>query len=161
MDQEKLSPELEKLISRVKLKEPPRQMMSRYLSEVNAKIDQGIKSSHWGFPQFGAVFAIGLALAGSLYFFLARPQMQPAHEVKAISVQPSTESQKTEIASSKLPAAQKPLTLEEEMAVLEAFSDESLDESAELFGDEEALEDLTVLDEVELSRGMPAQTSGL
>ncbi len=165
MDQEKLTPELEKLISKVKLKEPPREMMTNYLSEVNTKIDQGIRSSHFGFPQVTGFFVIGLTLAGVLYFFL----MHPAAHVKEVSVEKNIADRSQEVTSpitsyiqtSTAPVSQKSLTLEEEMAVLEAFGDEFSDESVGLFGDDEALEELTVLDEVELSPGFGNQASGV
>ena len=171
MDQEKLSPELERFVSKVKLREPSPEMMANYLSEVNAKIDQGIKGSHFGFPQFAVVFAVGLAFAGSLYFFLVHPQRQPVRDVANISMQsvpenrwvkttPSTPPQQVQ-RKVVVPANNKSLTVEEEMTVLEAFGDESSDESAELLEDEEAFEELTMLDDVELSPQMQIRTSNV
>jgi len=164
MDQEKLTPELEKLISKVKLKEPAPKIMANYLSEVNAKIDQGVGGPHFGFPQVTVFFVIGAALAGFLYFFLVHPQVQPAFEIKNASVKEDGIDQSRQMASLIPPriqstagtSTQKSLTLEEEIAVLEAS-----DESADVFGDDEALDELTVLDEVELSPGLGNQTPGI
>lgn len=178
-NKEELTPELEQLISKVKLKEPPQELMKDYLSGVNAKIDQGIKSSYFGFSQFTVFLVIGVVLAGVFYFFLVRLQVKPVLEVKPATVQRSVKT--ASVIASEAPAkihggsvqqvvadndknqasTQKPLTIEEGVAVLEAFGDEFSDESPDVFGDDdEALDELAVLDEVELSAGLPKQPSG-
>ncbi len=164
-NKEELTPELEKLISKVKLKEPPQELMRDYLSGVNAKIDRGIKGSHFGFPQFAIFLVISAVLAGFFYFFLVRLQRQPVLEVKPAFIQRSVTGQGTEAPTSVVSetqhhgtvSAQKPLTIEEEVTVLEAFGDEFLNESSDVFGDDEALNELAVLDEVELSPGLANQ----
>ena len=148
MEQEELSPELKKLMGKVKLKEPSPEVMANYLSEVNAKINKGIKSSHFGFPQFAVVFAVGLVFAGSLYFFLGRTQKQPVSDTGTVSSIPQPAQAKAVVSS------KKPLTLEEEMAILEAFGDESSNESTGTFEDEDPFEELAMLDDVELSSHM-------
>ena len=162
MEQEELSPELKKLISKVKLKEPSPEMMANYLSEVNAKIDKGVKSLPFGFPQFAVIFAVGLVFAGSHYFFLGHAQKQPVSDTGTVSMQSAAENRRTETVSSVpqpaqakvVVSSQKPLTLEEEMAILEAFGDESSNESTGTFEDEDPFEELAVLDDVELSSHM-------
>ena len=55
----------------------------------------------------------------------------------------------------------RPFSLEEGIAVLEAFSEEVGDEGVDLFGDDETLEELASLDDVEVSFMRPHQTPGV
>ena len=166
-NKEDLAPELEKLISKVKLKEPPQELMRNYLSGVNAKINQGTKGNHFGFPQLAVFLVIGMALAGFLYFFLVLSQIKPVSEVKPVSVRQDVVSQGAQvlnlavskIRNSNTISAQKSLTLEEELAILEAFGEEFSDESSDVLGDDEAIDELVVLDEIELSPGFTNQAS--
>ena len=196
MEKEPLTPELKRLLEKVKLKEPPRTLTADYLAGVNARIDQRAKGVHFGFPQLTIFFVAGLALAGALYFFLKpmpNPQPQNPHVIASAlpagrqeapvdqaavgrlviwhrSVGSAKQSQNSEIASAlpeTLPRndgiAQKPLktlSVEEEMAILEAFSEESGNQVGDLFGDNESLEELSVLDELELSPSKSVQSAG-
>ena len=161
MDQDELSLELKKLLSKVKLKEPPREIMANYLSEVNAKIDGGIKNSHFNFPQFATVFAVGVILAGLFYLFSPRSQVKPVLETKpAVQKVQDLLTTVPQAPPTQVISTQKPLTVEEKMAVLEAFGDEFSDESVDLFGDDEVLEELALLDDMELSPQLSAQASG-
>ena len=153
---EELAPELEKLISKIKLKEPSRELMKDYLSGVNAKIDQGIRNSNFGFPQFAVFMAIGMALVGFLYFLFVHLQTKPV-SVKTASVASEAKFETSSRKDKGQTSTQKALTLEEEVAILKALGDESSDELSDVFGDEEALDELVVLDEVELSPGLANQ----
>ncbi|MBI4000057.1 MAG: hypothetical protein HY351_05520 [Candidatus Omnitrophica bacterium] len=170
MDKEHLSPELEQLIRKVRLKEPPEGLMADYLAGVNAKIDRGASGSHFGFPQVAMVLAVGLALAGAAYFYWVRPQTQSAPDVETTtfvvsetSVQPNNEAtvldNTEQPLSSEIPSTpvQKSLSIEEEMAVLEAFGEELDEEGIDLLGDDEVFEELGQLDEIELSPGFSTQ----
>ena len=156
MDKRELDPELEQLISKVKLKEAPQELMRDYLSGVNAKINQGMKEPYFGFPQFAVVCVVGLALAGLIYFVVVHgrpvtPVPETVREAEVVSPHPS----QPEVFQQTLP---KLLSIEEEMAVLETFAEEHSEDTAELFGDEEVFEELAQLDEAELSTASSIQT---
>lgn len=179
MDREQLALELERLMNQVRLKEPPRELMADYLSGVNAKIDRGIKSHGFGFPHLAVVFAVGLTIVGLAYCFFLRFQQEPASSnetppviameanVGAPLMAPpydrnelrgrdeSRYYQSKEIVPQARDREQlstpEVLSIDEEMAVLEAFQEEFQDEANDLFGDEGLLEELALLDEVELS----------
>ncbi|MBI1977719.1 MAG: hypothetical protein HYS55_03090 [Candidatus Omnitrophica bacterium] len=149
MNQEELPPELEKILKRVKLKEPPERLMKDYLSGVNAKIDRRGQGFHVSFPQVALACVIGLSLVGVLYLtFMARPK---AIELVSEPIQKVEAKPQVVAVESQVQATQKALSVEEEMAVLEAFSEEHGEGVAEFFGDEEMFEDLSQLDEVELA----------
>ncbi|MBI4358623.1 MAG: hypothetical protein HY584_04920 [Candidatus Omnitrophica bacterium] len=162
MDKTELTPELEKLVKGVKLKEPPEQLMADYLSGVNAKIDRGAEGAHFGFPQIAIVLAIGLTFAGAFYLFLTRPQGESPVQVAEITQKVETTPLSAELsgAAAKIEPLQ-PLSLEEEMEVLEAFGEEFQGEASDLFGDEEVFEELAQLDELELSPTLSTPTSSV
>lgn len=157
MNQEELPPELENILKQVKLKEPPESVMKNYLSEVNARIDRHGQGFHVSFPQVVLVCVLGFSLMGVLYLTLvARPK--PV-DVTSEPVQTMEAKSQTITVEHKVQINQKVRSVEEEMAVLEAFSEEHGEGVAELFGDEEVFEDLSQLDEVELATPPNAPTS--
>ena len=153
MNQEQLDLELKQLVSKIRLKEPPQKLMENYVSEVNTKIDHEMKNSSFGFPQLTVLLAVGFALAGLVYFFFVstHPRIEPA-PVAALASRTS--------AAAGFPASED-LSLEDQMALLEAFSGEYESETADSFGDDELLEELASLDELELSYTRSSQTSGV
>ena len=156
MEKKELDPELERLIDSVKLKEPPQELMRDYLSGVNAKIDQSAKWFHLGLPQLTVLCAIGLVSAGLMYFLIPHTKLviQVPKTVKTVEVAParSPEPKVQQNTSSK------PLSIEEEMAVLRAFAEERSEDVVELLGDDEVFEELGQLDETELSTPSATQT---
>ena len=146
MKHENLDPELEQLVKKLKLKEPSEDVMGNYLSGINARINEQIEQSHFGFPQFATVMAISLVLVGAVYFIYTS-YIKPVKNVEAIP-----NSQITSASSGTLPRNDaKPLSLEEEMTVIEAFAEESSKDMIELFGEDAVLEELAQMDESELS----------
>ena len=146
MKHENLDPELEQLVNKLKLKEPSEDVMGNYLSGINARINEQIKQSHFGFPQFATVMAISLVLVGAVYFIYTS-YVKPVKNVEAIP-----NSQITSASSGTLPHNDaKPLSLDEELAVLEAFVEDSSKDMIELFGEDAVLEELTQMDESELT----------
>ncbi|MBI4372810.1 MAG: hypothetical protein HY585_03690 [Candidatus Omnitrophica bacterium] len=140
-NQEQLSPELERVIKQVRLKEPPSEFMADYLAGVNSKIDRGVPHSQFGFPQIAMVLAIGLVMAGVAYFYFGyEPRASQVKVIPDVSIS-------------------KPLSVEEEMMILEAFSEELADGTGDPFGDDEILEELWQLEEIEFLGGPSAQTS--
>jgi hypothetical protein len=174
MEEERLTPELEKLLKQVRLKEPSQELMADYLTGVNAKIERRMSAPHFGFREGVLVFAVGLILAGLFYFLLApslnhepTPEIQPViarHdqiEPEAISeiasLPPQSASDPPRILAGPTVARnderipEVDLSLEEELALLEAFEEELSEQESDWLEDEELLEELALLDELELS----------
>ncbi|MBI4394701.1 MAG: hypothetical protein HY583_00740 [Candidatus Omnitrophica bacterium] len=139
-NQEPLAPELEQLIKQVKLKEPSKERMTDYLAGVNAKIDRGAPPTSFGFPQVAVILAVGLVMAGLAYFYWIRPS--------SVGADPRVRPQENGQAQGPAPTTPS-LSIEEEMAVLEAFGEEYDSEIQDLLGDDETLEELAQLDEIE------------
>lgn len=161
MDQDKLSPELEKLLKQVKLKEPPKDLMADYAAGINAKIDQQAGRPHFGFPHVAMALAIGLVFAGVFYFVIARPlNHNEAPVLQAVPTQVEKqempESVVPEASQSVAPIQDRDLSLEEELTLIEAFEGEFLDEEDAALGDEDLLEELALLDELEISNASGA-----
>ena len=169
--QDQLDPELQELLKKTKLKEPPEKLMADYLSGVNEKIDRGIGKPHFGFPPLALVLVAGVLLAGIFYYFLAEPEKEPVMQAVAPAVvapievpsQPPpsvpAEANLTDTAGQPQPASES-LSIEEQIAILESFAEEFPDETGELFGEEELLNEFEALDEMELSALGPTQTAG-
>ena len=84
MDQDKLTPELEKLLKQVKLKEPPQDLMTDYMTGVNVKINKQLERPRFEFPQVMMILVVGAVFAGLSYFIFARvlgPQETPALQI--------------------------------------------------------------------------------
>jgi len=177
MDQEELTPELEKLLKQVRLREPSQELMADYLAGVNAKIERRMNAPHFGFREAVMVVGVGLVLAGLFYFLFApslsqerAPEIQPViarhvqNDAEAIPTLPAGGS---EIAS--LPTVarnderiqQEALSLEEELALLEAFEEELSNQEGDWLEDEELLEELALLDELEISSASGAQVAAI
>ena len=160
MNQEdRLDPEIEKLVRDVKLKEPSEEEMSNYVSEVRAKINLHASGPTFGFPQLGLLLAAGVILAGLIYFTVSRPQIEKVPSLKEVPLQDQTaqipgqpplvwKDGKWVSQDAKIP---KQLSIEESITVLEAFGEEFSDEASDLYRDDDILEELTFLDEIELS----------
>ena len=138
--------QLEKILSEVKLKEPKREEMNDYLSQVRQKIKVQTDYPRFHFAPLivGLIFVAGLC---ALVYFNIKPKIQKESlpEVSTVVKQAPQTLNKT-------------FTLEEEMKVLEAFSQEYPADTGDLFGDQEAAEEIILLDEVELSH-LPAASS--
>ncbi len=134
-------PNIEKLLSQVKLKEPKPEEMTDFLSNVHSKIKLEQNQSHLHFVSIGVALVLVLALSGFIYWMV---QSQPKPEVQIPAV-----SKISEPISQNAPAKQ--LSLVEEMAVLEAFSEEYPTGTSDLLGDEGTTEDLVLIDEIELT----------
>ena len=162
MDEDKLTPEIEKLLKQVKLKEPPQELMKDYLGGVHNKINQQSGTPHFGFPQVSLVLAVGLVFAGVFYFMSARSvNHQAGYELPPVLVQapeqttpemaaPSTEVSLPEVQLSVSNQGTE-LSLEEESTLLETLESGFSDEEDEVLGDEDLFEELALLDELEIS----------
>jgi hypothetical protein len=159
MDPDKLSPEVEKLLKQVKLKEPPQDLMADYVAGVRAKINQQSGGPHFGFPHAAFILALGLAFAGSVYLISMRPlnydevpvietQEQKASEL--VAAQSQTNVPETD-QNTNIPVQERELSIEEELALLEVFEGEFLDEEGVILGSEDLFEELAFLDELEIS----------
>ena len=156
MDEDRKDPEIESMLKGVKLKEPSQKDMTNFLSGVHEKIDRGYGNEVIGFRQIGLIFVVGVALAGLIYFISTRSKVEPAHQVETLNrmeapLETPLPASVLQNPAGEKPLTRKPLSLEEEMAVLEAFEDEFGDETTDLFGDSEVLEELATLDELEFS----------
>src|SRR3989338_1353316 len=132
MDQEELTPELEKLLKQVRLREPSQELMADYLAGVNAKIERRMNAPHFGFREAVMVVGVGLILAGLFYFLFApslsqerAPEIQPAlsqtqNEEEAVSEQatPDVESNLPQEPQTITVPTSEALSLEEELALL-------------------------------------------
>lgn len=147
MENEPLDPKIEKLLNEVKLKEPRPQEMTNYLSQVRSKITLEQNKTHFHFAPVAIVLVASLAIAGFIYWLI---QNQPEEE-NSISTVAVSEPVKPSVQTSKV-------SLEEEMAILEAFSDEYPNGTSDLLGDEESMEDLVLMDEIEFTV-TPAQST--
>ena len=156
MDENKLDQEIEKILKEVKLKEPSQEETTHFLRGVHEKIDQNLRARTLGFRQFGLVLVAGLALAGLLYLIFSRFQAETTPEMNVATARAKHPPMET---VSRQPSVLKPLSIEQDMAVLEAFSEELSEESSELFGEDESLGDLAVIDELEVSITPTSQPS--
>ena len=163
MNQEdRLDPEIGKLVRDVKLKELSEEEMSNYVSEVRTRISRHASSPVFGFPQLGLLLAVGFILAGLVYFIVIRPQVEKAPSLKEVSLQhqtAQTSGQPPLVQKDKKQEAktQKQLSIEESITVLETFGEEFSDEASDLYRDDDILKELAFLDEVELSSVSSAQ----
>lgn len=158
MEEERLTPELEKLLKQVRLKEPSQELMADYLTGVNAKIDRRMSAPHFGFREGVLVFAVGLILAGLFYFLLA-PSLN--HEPTPKLVTSDSESNLPQGLQAIIVPPPAELSLEEELALLEAFEEELSDQESDWLEDEELLEELALLDELEISGASGAQVAAV
>ena len=151
--------------------------MKNYLTGVNAKIEFKSQSG-FGFPQISLLILVGLTFAGLFYFYVM-PHVQKSIEslpesttLSDAPVTPQTEPQirhserseestelENKVSETSLGSfGLRPqddnvpeLTLEEELAILEAFEDGSAETNLDLLDDEELIEELTLLDEIEIN----------
>ena len=151
MNQEKLSPELEKILNQVKLKEPPRELVKDYVEGVNLRIDRKLRQPVFGFPQLVLAFAVGAATVG-IFYWVVQGRLRPGTSEELF---PMTQRVGTVVESEKAvqkPAQGKPLSLEDEMAILEAFGEDIQNGTADLVSDDEVYEEIAFLDDIELSQ---------
>lgn len=159
MDKESLPQVLEEALSRVRLKTPSREFMADYLSRVNTKIDHGIPAPSFGFPQMGVLLLVGVAFAfGLIYLFALSPKKEPAipavsqtQSVADRSSVPEKEGQATQATVTTAKPVSDELSLKDQMTILEALGEESENETINLIGEDELLDEITLLDEVELA----------
>lgn len=149
MENDQLDPQIEKLLKEVKLKEPRRQEMTDYLSGVRSKITIKQNQTHFYFVPAGIVLVVILVLSGFIYWLI---QNQSKEE------NPVTTVAKISAPIAKSISVSNSLSLEEEMAILGAFSDEYPNGTSDLLGDEESMEDLVLMDEIEFTV-TPAQST--
>ncbi len=166
MDNESLPPELEGMLSKVRLKEPSKETMAGYLSGVNAKIDRGPVGTNFGFPQVGILLLVGLAFAfGIIYLFALNPNKEPIQVAPQIQSEMATPSapkfatEQAETTSQVTQQASGELSLEDQMALLEALEEETGSDTIDLFGDDELFDEIALLDNVEFSAFESAQAS--
>ncbi|GEM_PF-4845117 len=142
MKENQLDSQVDKLLSEIKLKEPRKEEMTDYLSKVRLKIDE--RKSH---PQnYFFPLGVAFALTFAIYFMV---QVQPKKEPTLFQ----TAQKVSEPGTGK--KFQKSLSLEEEMAVLEAFSEEYPAGTSDLLGDDETMNDLVLMDEIDFSSFAP------
>ena len=154
MDKESLPPELEGFLNKVKLKEPPRELMSDYLSGVNAKIDRGVSGKSFGFPQTVVLLLAGAAfVAGVVYLLAFHPkkdtEIQIAPAVVSRPLIPEESAAQT--IERAVPKVAEQLSLEDQLTILEALGEESEKETLETIGNEELLDEAAFLDDIEFS----------
>lgn len=166
MDNESLPPELEEMLSKVRLKEPPKEAMADYLSGVNAKIDRGPVGTNFGFPQVGILLLVGLAFAfGIIYLFGLNPKKEPIQLIPQVQSErinppaPELVTGQTAVVSQTPQPASGELSLEDQMALLETFGEETGSTTIEFFGNDELLDEVALLDSVEFSAFEGVQTS--
>ena len=175
MDEELRDPEIEKLFKEIKLQEPSEQEMADFVSGVHMKIAQGYGARAVGFRQVGIVLAASVAFAGLVYLLpmllgvkpaVSKPQitgtvveskgnagaplMAPRGPEESIGRDKSHPYMAGSVVS-------KPLSIEDEMVVLEALSEEFPDETSDIRTADELLDELATLDELEISLPAPAQ----
>lgn len=151
MDKEGLSPELEQLLRKVRVKEPPQELMADFAKGVNERIDRGAAGPGFGFPQAGVVLAVGLVLAGAVYFLVGRIPVQPALQpVRSSLIRPVV----ADVSAPALSAAD--LSIEEEAVLIEELDEGFLDEVIEAMGDEDLLDEIDFMDTLELAAPKPA-----
>ncbi len=138
MNENQSAPKIEKLLSQVKLKEPKPEEMKDFLSKVHSKIELEQNQSHLHFAPIGVALVLVLALSGLIYW-----AVQPKQKIRIDAV-----SKVSEAVSQIAPV--KNLSLVEEMAILEAFSEEYPVGTSDLMGAEGTIEDLVLIDEIEL-----------
>ena len=168
MDEELRDPEIEKLLKEIKLQEPSEQEMADFVSGVHLKIAQGHGAPTVGFRQIGIVLVASIAFAGLVYFMYQLSSSQPVRLVPQnvvvtdrIPIQAPDSQSKIVSSPEPAPAALQrassgTLSMEDEMAVLEALSEEFPDEASDILADDELLDELATLDELEIS--LPAST---
>ncbi len=141
MKEDQLDPQMKQLFHEVKLKEPKREEMTDYLSKVRSKIDFKQNQTHFHFAPVGIALVFIAALSGLIYWVV---QNQPKEKAQ-ISMVSKISKQVIK------PVSTPNLSLEEAMVVLEAFSEAYPNETNDLLGDEGAMEDLVLMDEVEFT----------
>ena len=139
---DQLDQQVEKLLNDVKLKQPNSEQMTDYLVGVRSKIELRQKQFSFHFVPFGIIL-VSVAAVGLIVFVLST---QPKKESQPIPAIP-------EVSKSAVSSAldRQNLTLEDEMAILEAFSEEYPAETTDVLGDDGVLEDLVFIDEVEFN----------
>lgn len=158
MDNESLPQELQNVLSRVKLKEPSPELMVNYLSGVNAKIDRGTSGPSFGFPQVSVLLLLGIAFTfGIVYLLALNPKKEAVGPMIASQAQ-SEPAQKAETTAQTLEVVSAQLSLEDQLTLLEAMGEESTNETIDLFGNEELLDEAALLDDVEFSDFGAVQT---
>ncbi len=141
MKDDQLDPQMKQLFNKVKLKEPKRAEMTDYLSKVRSKVDFKRNQAHFHFAPVGIALVLVAVLSGLIYWVV---QNQPKEKAQISMVSKISEQVPK-------PVSTPNLSLEEEMAILEAFNEEYPNETNDLLGDEGALEDLVLMDEVEFT----------
>ena len=150
MKEDQLDPQVEKILREVKLKEPKKEEMTNYLSNVRSKIELKQNQSQFPVAPIGIALAVTLALAGLIYFVVPNLSKEEA-QIPVISQK--SEAPIVPVAPAAVPA-QAPtqsFSLEEELDILEAFSEEYPAGTSDLLGDDGVIEDLVLIDEIELN----------
>ena len=140
MKEDRLDPQIEKLLNEVKLKQPEASEMTDYVSMVRSKIELKQQQPTFHFAPAGIAMASVVMLAGLAFLMFFNQPKKEVLEIPAVSVVSQSNP-------APVPTPIQGLTLEEEMAILEAFSAESSD----ILGAEAVLEDLVLIDEVEFA----------
>lgn len=157
MENEALGPQWEKVLEKTRLKEPPDALMKDYLSQVHQKIDRRHSSWPVGQPILGCIVVGALALAVAAFLFLKPEPTREVAPVASVAIEPFIRPvvQRSETAPSK-----SGLSVEDQMAILEAFGEEIEDEIVDLLGDEELAVEAAFLDETELRLLQKAASPG-
>ena len=158
MKHDQLDPQIEKLLNGVKLKEPKQRDMTNYLSQVRSKITIQQNQTQFHFVPFGVALVVILVLSGLIYWAVQNQSkgenpMRHSLSSSAHSKIASSASHPRHDVIARGPRADEaiPNSLEEEMAILEAFSDEYPNGTGDVLSDEETVEDLVLIDEIEFA----------
>ena len=169
MDAEMKDPEIEKLLSKVRLKEVPGRRMEGFLAGVHERIDRGVGKPGFGFPEAALVLAIGLAFAGGIYFLVLRAPAKPATQPVVVSMpapvlpvaRPPKDGSAIFSAKGRIrhyaggvadnDRGGEALSLEEESAIIEAFDEGSEEDLIEVLDDQGLLDEIDFLDTIEFS----------
>ncbi len=174
MEEDKFMPEIDPLLKKMKLKKPSAELMANYAAEVNTKIDQmNLHKPDYRFPGAAVSLVFLMAFAGYSYFNFSRTETKrsfqpeavltekvlPAQNHTTIPAQAIIPADVQKKLSDEIPLKSSPLSIEQEMAVLEAFDSDLENDSDALLDEDELVQEMNLLDEVEFSNLQGFQTS--
>ncbi len=127
MSENSLTPEIDPILKKMKLKKPSQELMADYLKGVNVKIDSMTPNRfHLGFPGILLSVFVVMALAGFFYFQFVRqapkvvsepPVLRQIVETQPLTVLPKTaDEQKPEAFALPPPAASQELAQPQNLA---------------------------------------------